>query len=275
MQLQAATLSRFELLEAAIDAAERAGRFLQSHFAEENELTFKEKHDVQLDEDLKAEEIVRLCLSDVSEYTFIGEESYEEAKWERYAWVVDPLDGTANYARGIPHFATSIALLEDGVPVLGVVRNHATGELMTAMSGNRAWMGGLPLDVSETDSLDKSILSGGFMKTDEMVQRNMDFMKRAATKTFKLRVTGAAALDLCSVAVGRFDIYSEKGIRIWDICAGLLIANEAGASISISRVDGISYDVTVLNPRLENEFIEAFPETAPFRRTIPNLVSNG
>ena len=113
------------------------------------------------------------------------------------------------------------------------------------------------------------------MKTDEMVKSNVDFMTKAVMKTFKLRVTGAAALDLCSVAMGRFDIYSEKGIRIWDISAGLLIANEAGASISVSRVDDISYDVTVLNPRLESAFIEAFPETAPFRRKMPGLIDNG
>jgi myo-inositol-1(or 4)-monophosphatase len=274
MQLQATTLSRSELLNAAVDAAERAGRFLQSHFWEENEVKFKEKHDVQLDADLKAEEIVRLCLSDVSEYKFIGEESCQERGRERYVWVVDPLDGSANYARGIPHFATSIALLEEGVPVLGVVRNHVTGELMTALSGNGAWMDGVPLNVSKTGALERSIIAGGFMKTDEVAQRNIDFMRKAVVRTFKLRVTGAAALDLCSVAMGRFDIYSEKGIRIWDISAGLLIANEAGASISISRVDDISYDLTVLNPRLEDEFIEAFPETAPFGRTMPNLMKD-
>ncbi len=275
MQLEFVELSKIELLGTAIDAVECAGRFLQGHFGREKEGRFNEKHDVKLDADIRAEEIIRLCLCDASEYEFIGEESYHDMRHERCVWIVDPLDGSANYARSIPHYATSIALLEEGVPVLGVVRNHATGDLMTAIAGEGAWRNGAPINVSNTDSLGRSIISGGFMKTDEMVQRNIDAMTQAVKKTFKLRVTGSAALDLCDVAMGRFDIYSEKGIRIWDIAAGLLIAEEAGASISISRIDEISYDVTALTPNLEDEYMENFPETTPFQRKVPSLTKTG
>ena len=274
MQLQVAGLCKAKALEAAVDAAERAGRFLLGRFGRGSGRTYTEKHDVKLDEDLRAEEIVRLCLCDSYEFAFIGEESCEVATYGPYVWVVDPLDGTANYERGIPHFSTSIALLEDGVPIIGVVRNHATGEMMTSIAGEGAWLNGVPLQVSKTGTLDRAVLSGGFMKTEEMVQRNLDFITRAVKSTFKLRVTGSAALELCEVAMGRFDIYSERGIRIWDIAAGLLIAREAGAWVSVSQIDGISFDVTVLNPILEREFSETFADEAPFTVEIPSLLGN-
>ncbi len=272
MKLQSDSPPRTELLRGAVEAAKSAGRFLLSRFGRNSRATYNEAHDLKIEEDAKAEEIIRLCLSDLTEYGFIGEESYINAASGPYVWVVDPLDGTANYARGIPHFSSSIALCEEGVPVLGVVRNHYTGETITAIQDEGAWCDGISLKVSATDSLGKSIMAGGFMKTEEMVGANHGFMSEAAGRMFKIRVTGSAALDLCNVAMGRFDIYSEMGIKIWDIAAGILIAKEAGASVSVSRVDDVSFNATVLTPGLGDEFAAAFPGTAPLTREVPELI---
>ena len=272
MLLDAALDNKTELLNAAIDASERAGKFLMSRLGFRRNPAFSDKHDIKVEEDFRAEEIIRLCLSDVSEYGFIGEETYNGASEEVYTWVVDPLDGSANYARGFPHFATSIALLEKGIPILGVVKNHGTGELMTAMAAEGAACNGTSMHVSDTCSLAASILAGGFMKTDEMVRKNLEFMNRAVPSTFKLRVTGSAALDICDVAMGRFDIYCEKGIRIWDVAAGLLIAKEAGASISVSIAGDAALDVATVAPGIEREFAKTFPHTAPFSKRVPKII---
>ena len=272
MQLELSAPSMVRMSEVAVDAARRAGRYLNSRFGMRGNRTYNERHDMKIEEDARAEEIIRMCLGDFTDFPVIGEESDFKEERRSYMWVVDPLDGTVNYARGIAHFSSSIALLENGAPVVGVVRNHATGDLYTAIKGEGSFCNGQPMRVSSTGSLARAISSGGFMKTEEMVLRNLAFFSKAVRETFKVRVTGSAALDLCYVAKGRFDIYAEEGIRLWDIAAGLLIACEAGARVSVSELSEFAFSVSAVTPRLEKEYVEVFEHSSPFVSEAPSLV---
>jgi len=145
-------------------------------------------------------------------------------------WFIDPLDGTVNYAHGVPIFAVSIAYAEDGLMKLGAVYDPMQDECFSAERGRGAWLNGQPIRASHTAHLDQSLLVTGFpydIRTTP--HNNLDFYTRLSLLSQGVRRIGSAALDLCYVAAGRFDGYWELSLKIWDLAAGSLIAQEAGA----------------------------------------------
>ncbi len=144
-------------------------------------------------------------------------------------WYVDPLDGTVNFAHGIPHFSVSIALVEHGIPRVGVVFNPMTSEMFSAVRGAGAQLNGTPLRVSKTGELLRALLGTGFpYDRHHHPVNNFDNFVAIKTKAQAVRRMGSAALDLCYVAAGRFDGYWELKIKPHDIAAGVLIVLEAG-----------------------------------------------
>lgn len=175
---------------------------------------------------------LRACYPD---HHFVGEESGSSGASPEdapYRWYIDPIDGTTNFANGIPYFSISIALTDrENVPLVGAVCSPVWGELFTAARGQGAMLNGAPIRVSDADQLDDCVLVSGFPYSRED-NPNIAQWAHFLPLTRDLRRMGSAALDLCWVAAGRFDGYWEMRLRPWDIMAGALIVQEAGGMVS-------------------------------------------
>jgi myo-inositol-1(or 4)-monophosphatase len=150
-----------------------------------------------------------------------------------FCWVIDPLDGTTNYAHGYPRFAVSIAAERDGEQALGVVYDPLLDELFAARAGGGAFRNGRRISVSRESSLQRALVSTGFaydkaITDDDNTREFRAFLKQAR----EVRRDGSAALDLCCVAAGRFDAYWEYKLSPWDVAAGTLIVTEAGGRVT-------------------------------------------
>ena len=172
------------------------------------------------------------------EHSVLGEESGSHGVSGEYQWVVDPLDGTNNYSQGLPVFCVSIGLKYRGVTQLGVVYAPYLDELFTAIRGEGAFLNGAPLRVSVKHELNRCVLGTGF-PYDKHIHpvNNIDNLSRILPKLRGMRRMGAAAYDLCCVAAGFLDGYWELGLQEWDVCAGILIVEEAGGIIRPFRDD--------------------------------------
>ncbi len=166
----------------------------------------------------------------------LGEEGGESDPGHRaiggVRWVVDPIDGTVNFVYGLPHFAVSVAAEVDGQVVAGVVINAATGEEWTATLGGGAWREGRRLTGPDVASLDSALVATGFGYASQRRSYQAQVLTGVLPRVRDIRRLGAAALDLCWLAEGRFDAYFEKGLAPWDRAAGGLIATEAGLLVT-------------------------------------------
>lgn len=162
----------------------------------------------------------------------LAEESRPEVRRQGRLWVVDPLDGTTNFVYGIPHFAVSIALLVDGRPVEACVYNPALDTCFTASAGGGAWCGGRRLACRREGRLSEALLATGFAyRKEELADTNLRHFTDLALRARGMRRLGSAALDLCYVAMGRYDGFWELHLQPWDVAAGGLVAQEAGARV--------------------------------------------
>ncbi len=180
-------------------------------------------------------------------YGILSEESPEQ-QGHHARWIVDPLDGTINYAHKHPHFAISIALEKEGEVVLGVVYHPALDELFVAERGAGAWLNGQRLHVSNTGELRTALIaSGSPYDVHTRPEPYMRLWQGLVTSALAVRQSGAAALDLCYVAAGRLDGYVEFGLAPWDVAAGSLIVREAGGRVSDFRGgDNFLYDQSII-----------------------------
>ncbi|NPA49364.1 MAG: inositol monophosphatase [Thermodesulfobacteria bacterium] len=219
------------LLALAKAAALAAGRLQREYFDRPIEVRHKGEIDLVTEVDLKSEALIVDLLS-ASKIPVLGEEKAKTEPSGRY-WLVDPLDGTTNYAHRFPWFAPSIALMEDKKPVLGVVYHVMLDELFWAERGKGAFLNGKALKVSRVSSLKDAVLATGFPygiheQPDKVVGAFRDFLIKAQG----VRRAGAAALDLAYVACGRFDGFWEPLLKPWDTAAGILLVEEAGGRVT-------------------------------------------
>ncbi len=209
------------------------------------------QHDIKLELDVRCQTLIEKSLRrSFPHVALLGEEGVAGNADAEYRWVVDPIDGTVNYAYGIPHACVSIALqrrtqaseaadFADGYRTLvGVVYDPFCRELWTAIRGKGAKLNGKAIRVSERATLNEAIVSIGFAKTRENLEATLPYFIDLAHQVRKLRIMGSAALDLVYVATGRFDAYIERGIRVWDIAAGALIVECAGGEFWHQAVPG-------------------------------------
>lgn len=227
------------MLTIARRAAEEAGKVLQMGQRQLDQIQIEEKGrgDLVSIVDRRAEEVIKNVLLDkYPQHDFLGEESGEtraSAEESEYCWVIDSLDGTTNYLHGLPQFAVSIGLLKRGKPELGVVYNPVSEEWFTAARGEGAQLNGRRLRVSTLRDGGRAIAATGFPFRDpNLLSRQYALLKSVLQEIADVRRLGSAALDLCFVAANRLDGYFEMGIKPWDICAGVLIAQEAGAIVT-------------------------------------------
>ena len=209
----------------------------------------KQRMDYASEVDGLAEEaIVKELRKAGPEYAVLGEEGgHQPARGGRKAkltWVIDPLDGTSNYLRGIPHWCVSIALVDNGEPVHGVVFDPLRNELFVASKGSGAVLDDRRLRVAERRDLEGALLCTGFPPRERArATPQLDCLNALLEQAEDVRRTGSAALDLAYVACGRFDGYFEAGVQPWDIAAGVLLVREAGGRVcdfrgaALSRMD--------------------------------------
>lgn len=240
------------------EIARSAGQILRSRFGEVHSIHHKGTIDIVTEADAHAEEyILDQIRKRWPDHRIVAEESGSNHKQSPYCWYVDPLDGTVNFAHGLPIFCTSIALALEGKVMLGVVYDPIHDEMYHARAGGGAWLNQEKLSVSNTPDLIHSLLVTGFpydISTSE--RHNLDHYSRFTLQTQGVRRLGSAALDLCYIASGSLDGYWELDINAWDVAAGILLVEEAGgivSSISDGPID-LSEKIAILaaNPNIHS-----------------------
>jgi myo-inositol-1(or 4)-monophosphatase len=224
--------------DVAIAAARDAGAILRERLTRARTIDFKGTVDLVTDADRASEELIASRIRQAfPHHRLLGEEGARGAGFDgheapEFGWVVDPLDGTTNYAHGYPHFAVSIALEQRGTVILGVVYDPMRDELFVGERGRGATLNGKPIQVSATDQLIRSLLATGFPYDIEQRAENSAIWDIFLNASQGTRRDGAAALNLCYVAAGRLDGFWERPLQPWDIAAGGLIILEAGGTVT-------------------------------------------
>jgi len=222
-----------ELLACAVAAAEAGAKVLADRFGGERRIEHKGHIDLVTDADRAAEEAVLAVIRDRFPGHAILAEEEGASGASPVRWIVDPLDGTTNYAHGIPHFCTSVACEIGGRLEVGVIVDPLRGECFRAARGRGAFLGGTRLRVTDPGALDRAVLATGFPywvqeRTEEVLELFGAFLRRAQG----VRRFGSAALDLAWVAAGRYDGFFELKLKPWDVAAGVLLVEEAGGIVT-------------------------------------------
>lgn len=216
------------------DLARGAGEILRAGFGQQYQVHYKGEIDLVTEYDHQSEAyLLGQIRRSFPGHQIFTEESGELAGLESRRWYIDPMDGTVNFAHGVPIFCVSLAYAEDGSVRLGVVYDPIRDECFTAVRGHGAWLNGLAIRASETPDLDHSLLVTGFsydIRTNP--RNNLAEYSRLSLLSQGVRRLGSAALDLCYIAAGRMEGYWELEIKPWDVAAGGLIASEAGAIVT-------------------------------------------
>jgi myo-inositol-1(or 4)-monophosphatase len=223
-----------QFLEVAVDAAREAGALLLAESDRPKKITYKGEVDIVTESDRRSEAIVVGRLRRYfPQHEIVAEEGSGGSLGKaRYRWHVDPLDGTTNFAHGYPCFAVSIGLLEDGEPIVGAVFNPVSDEMFTAIRGEGAYLNQKRIHVSPIETLATSLLCTGFPPDQRHQQTNIAYYAGYTLRSHGVRRDGSAALDLCSVACGRFEAFWEFGLKSWDTAAGMLLVKEAGGMVT-------------------------------------------
>jgi len=224
-----------------MEAARSVGLLMKRHLMDDKLANETSRYDIKLELDVRCQKLIQRTLkSAFPNVSFLGEEgSSTHALTADDRWVVDPIDGTVNFAYTIPHACVSIALQAKAVSgkadypdgyntVVGIIYDPFCEEMFSAIRGQPAKMNGKPIRVSTRTKLEDCIVSIGFAKSKESLEATLPYFGELARRVRKIRMMGAAALGLAYVASGRFDAYIERGISLWDVAAGGLILECAG-----------------------------------------------
>ena len=228
-------MNQMDMLEFAIKAAKGAGAILMQHFGMISTVKRKSTHiDLVTIADTESEAfILKEITKTFPDHHIIAEESTIVDNNSDYRWVIDPLDGTTNFVHNLPIFAVSIGLQYKDETIVGVIYNPSADKCFWAEKNGGASLNGKPIRITSTNTLSNSLLVTGFPYShDERWQKGFDLFKQVYGKTQGVRRLGAAALDFCFVAMGRFEGFWEFGLEPWDVCAGALIVKEAGGKVS-------------------------------------------
>lgn len=219
-------------LDVALEATTTAGEIIRGGWDSDRQITFKGRADIVTDIDFAAEKaVLEILTSAFPQFGILAEESQPVAGESRYRWVVDPLDGTRNYAQSIPHFCTIVALAEGDDIVAGVVYDPVREETFTAAKGQGAFLNGAPITVSETTEIARSLLSFDLGYVDEKAGLAIDMLRSLWPGMYSVRMMGSAGLGLAYAASGRVDLFFHHSLSPWDVAAGLVLAREAGGRV--------------------------------------------
>ncbi len=247
------------MLQTAIEAARRAGQIIAECYTAVHAITVKGYRDIATEVDVAAERaILGLIRERFPDHAVLSEEAGGSEIGEGITWVVDPLDGTTNYAHRFPSFAVSIGVLEGGEPLLGIVYDPLREQMFVAERGKGATLNGQVIHVSPISSLGHALIGLDWGHADEVREHTLTHLCRVARRCGTVRASGAAALMLAYVAAGWLDGYFNVAIKPWDAAAGVLLVAEAGGRCS--RLDGGPYQVDLpglvaTNGLLHNELL--------------------
>src|ERR1035441_6650976 len=215
---------------AAAGAAQSVGVLTRRHLNAKKRAHLVTQHDIKLELDVRCQGLIEKALRRTFPHVaLLGEEGIAGREDAEYRWVVDPIDGTVNFAYGVPHACVSIALQrhakspDDYSTIIGVVYDPFCDELWTAVRGGPAMLNGRRIHASRRTELAQAIVAIGFSKDPASLRENLPVFNALVGKVRKMRMMGAAALSLSYVAAGRFDAYVESGVHLWDIAAAGLI----------------------------------------------------
>jgi myo-inositol-1(or 4)-monophosphatase len=248
-------------LEVAEKTAREAGVILLENLGKVKEIEFKAKNSLVTEVDKLSEEIIISNIrSSFPEHAIFAEESGRDSSESEHVWLIDPIDGTTNYAHAYPFFSISIALEINGEVEVGLVYDPVKDEMFTAEKGKGAFLNGESISVSKSHAIEHSHVCTGFMHEVEwMVEANIKHFGNFIRRARAVRRDGSAALDLCYVACGRFDGFWELGLNPWDTAAAVLILKEAGGQVSTFTGDEYSiYEKEILasNSIVHEQMIE-------------------
>jgi myo-inositol-1(or 4)-monophosphatase len=222
-----------ELRQVILEAAVAAGDVLRASFGRVQHLRFKGAVDLVTEVDERAERtIVDLIRTRYPEHRILAEEGSVGGGDERFRWIIDPIDGTSNFAHGLPFFCVSIGLEQDGQLMLGAIYDPLRDELFLAQEGRGATLNGRRLAVTENEVLLHALVATGFPYDRTLLPRAMRFFATFSERTRAVRRLGSAALDAAYVAAGRLDCYWEAVVHPWDVAAGALLVREAGGRVT-------------------------------------------
>jgi myo-inositol-1(or 4)-monophosphatase len=236
-----------QALGTTIDAARAAGKLIRQNWHSIKTINEESSHDIKLELDVRCQKLIEKKLhTALPHIALLGEEGVAGKADAEFRWVVDPIDGTVNFAHGIPHACVSIALQIQGPKsktqsyetILGVVYDPFTDELWTAVRDQAARLNGKIIHVSRRKKLSEAIVAIGFAKNKDNMKKSLPYFTQLAPRCRKIRMMGSAALALTYTASGRFDAYIERGISLWDIAAGGLILECAGGEFWHEPISG-------------------------------------
>lgn len=241
-----------ELLEIAKNAALLAGKILKNGFGTSFTIKSKEgRHNLVTEFDYLSENtIIEFIKKEIPDSVFLAEESglTQNSKSNQIRWIIDPLDGTVNFAHNIPIFSVSIACEINNSLKVGVVYQPLLDELFIASDGGGAYLNNSKLHVTNTNEFDGSFLVTGFPYKQSMTNnKSAELFINVVQRGIPIRRLGSAALDLAYIAAGRFDGFWEMDLNPWDVAAGVLLIREAGGKVTQYNMDDYSiYDKTIL-----------------------------
>ena len=242
-----------DLSTIAIEAARQAGELALSQLHQPQQVRQKGPSDPVTATDVAAEDlIVHTIRQAFPDHQFMGEEGHQGSADADYLWIIDPIDGTRNYAHGVPFFCTSIALARHGRLALGVIYDPLQKETFYAEAGKGAYLNGQRIRVSRKTRLEDAILSMSLVPALQTgnAQVAMPMLARLQPRVESVRIMGSAALHVAYVACGRFDVGFQDSIHAWDVLAGVLLVREAGGIATDLRgqpVTTSSHDCIVAN----------------------------
>jgi myo-inositol-1(or 4)-monophosphatase len=249
--------------DVAVRAAVAAGQLLRQHYGRPQEIEHKGEIDLVTALDRRAEaliaEHVRAAFPD---HAILAEEGTTGGASGEHRWLIDPLDGTTNYAHGLPIFCVSVAYERAGRVTLGVVYDPLHEELFLAEDGRGATLNGRPLRVSTTAALKDSLLATGFPYDRALFTASLARFEALLYQAQAVRRLGSAALDLCYVAAGRLDGYWERPIQPWDVAAGALLVREAGGrttNLASGPPDVYGSEIVATNGAIHDALLAALP----------------
>lgn len=250
-----------EPLNIAREAALRAGAMLRDSMACDRRIDFKGEINLVTDFDRESQRIIHEHIRDhYPDHDFLAEENLEENRGSGFRWIIDPIDGTTNFAHRFPVFCIAIALQARGQVVAAVVYDPTRDEMFEAVLGGGACLNSRPISVSPIDDLDRSLLSTGFpYDIRDSRENNLDHFCDFAVRSQAVRRCGSAALDLSYLACGRFDGFWELKLYPWDVAAGGLLVKEAGGRLSDFRggeFDIFGDSILASNGRIHDQMID-------------------
>jgi myo-inositol-1(or 4)-monophosphatase len=250
-----------QFLDAAIETAIEAGGILLSEFGRPAKVSRKGKLDLVTQADQQSQQaIVNRLRRHFPNHTILSEEGTEKEASARYRWIVDPLDGTTNFVHGYPCFAVSIALEEAGELLVGVIYQPIIKELFTSSAGEGACLNEKQIHVSSVEHLSASLVATGFPSLKRTPDPDIQYYWNLALRTHGVRRDGSSALDLASIACGRFDGFWEFGLHPWDTAAGALLVREAGGMVTNFAGQAYrpgDYEILASNGQIHTEMRDA------------------